>query len=256
MHLKKTYKELSDEYGVSVRTIQRKVNQVEVSNSTVCLCGSSGVLLLDTTYFGRSFGVLVIMESGTGDILCYKYVKQERIKDYLEGVEYLRSNGYHILGIVCDGLKGLIPALSQYPVQMCQFHQAAIGRRLLTLRPKLEAAIELKLIYKALCRSTKEEFLQLLDKWTQKWDSFIKERTADPLTGKSRYTHRKLRSSHLSLRRAMNHLFVYLDNPDINIPNTNNQIEGTFTALKNRMRNHNGLSKRNRKRFIDEFFKT
>lgn len=199
---------------------------------------------------------MVLMESGTGRVLWYKYVSHERIKDYLQGIENVLSRGYKIEGIVCDGLKGLIPALSKYPVQMCQFHQAAIGRRLLTLRPKLEAGVELKAIYKMLCHSTKAEFVELLDRWKLKWDSFLKERTIDPLTGKSRYMHRKLRSAHFSLRRAMDYLFVYLENPQISMPNTNNQIEGSFTALKNRLRNHNGLTKENRKRFIDEFFKT
>lgn len=229
---------------------------MSIVKQEIAFSGSSGVLLVDTTYLGRNFGVMVIMESGTGRILWYKYVLHERIKDYLEGIEYVRSRGYAILGVVCDGLKGLIQSLVDYPVQMCQFHQAAIGRRLLTLRPKLEPGRELKAIYKALCYSEKATFVALLDQWEAKWKNFLKERAIDPQTGKKRYIHRKLRSAHLSLRRAMEHLFVYLDNSTIGMPNTNNQIEGTFTALKNRLRNHNGLTKENRKRFIDEFFKT
>jgi hypothetical protein len=39
------------------------------------------------------------------------------------------------------------------------------------------------------------------------------------------------------------------------MPNTNNALEGTFTALKNKLRCHNGMSKENRKRFIDGFLK-
>ncbi len=39
------------------------------------------------------------------------------------------------------------------------------------------------------------------------------------------------------------------------IPNTNNGLEGKFTDLKSKLRNHNELSKEHRKVFIDEYFK-
>jgi hypothetical protein len=39
------------------------------------------------------------------------------------------------------------------------------------------------------------------------------------------------------------------------IPNTTNTLDGQFANLKNKLRNHNGLSKVRKMRFIDEFFK-
>jgi hypothetical protein len=48
-------------------------------------------------------------------------------------------------------------------------------------------------------------------------------------------------------------LFVFEQINDM--PYTNNALEGTFTALKNSLRNHSGMSKENRKRFIDGFLK-
>ena len=38
------------------------------------------------------------------------------------------------------------------------------------------------------------------------------------------------------------------------MPNTNNKIGGTFTALKKNLNNHSGLTTENRKRFISGFF--
>jgi hypothetical protein len=38
------------------------------------------------------------------------------------------------------------------------------------------------------------------------------------------------------------------------MPNTNNKIEGTFTDLKKNLDNHSGMTKENRKRFINGFF--
>ncbi|MDR1865756.1 MAG: resolvase, partial [Bacteroidales bacterium] len=71
----------------------------------------------------------------------------------------------------------------------------------------------------------------------------------------SRYIHKRLRSAWLSIKRNLPYLFTFQDYPQLNIPNTNNAMEGSFTALKNSLRNHGGMSKGNRKRFIDGFFK-
>ena len=38
-------------------------------------------------------------------------------------------------------------------------------------------------------------------------------------------------------------------------PNTTNAIDGHFADLKNKLRNHNGLSVGRKKKVIDEFFK-
>ena len=38
------------------------------------------------------------------------------------------------------------------------------------------------------------------------------------------------------------------------MPNTNNVIEGTFTDMKNNLRNHPGMTAKNRKRMTDGFF--
>ena len=40
------------------------------------------------------------------------------------------------------------------------------------------------------------------------------------------------------------------------IPNTTNALDGQFAVLKNKLRNHNGLSKERKMKFIDDFFKT
>ena len=38
---------------------------------------SSAVVLMDTTYFGRTFGVMVFRDATTGTVLYRKYVKHE-----------------------------------------------------------------------------------------------------------------------------------------------------------------------------------
>ncbi|MBQ3677377.1 MAG: transposase, partial [Bacteroidales bacterium] len=49
-------------------------------------------------------------------------------------------------------------------------------------------------------------------------------------------------------------LWTFFDYPEIHLPNTNNAIEALFTDLKTKIRVHNGLSKHNRMKFIDQYF--
>lgn len=243
---------MSKSFKVSASTIKRRISQVKVDFDLVLYpCHIVG--LMDATYWGRNWGLLVIKDAVSGKVLWRKYIKQERLTDYKEGVDYLERLGFVFDGIVCDGLKGMFQQFVQYKVQMCQFHQVAIIRRYITNSPKLEAGKELKQLSKLLTKTDKDSFLSTFDYWYKKWADFLKERTIDPVTGKSRYVHKKLRSAYLSLKRNLPNLFVWYDNPELKIPNTNNALEGSFTDLKNKLRNHNGLSKQNRKRFIDEF---
>ena len=48
---------------------------------------------MDTTYFGKKFGVMVFKDSITGQILYKQYVKQETNRLYLFGVEEIARRG-------------------------------------------------------------------------------------------------------------------------------------------------------------------
>ena len=80
-----------------------------------------------------------------------------------------------------------------------------------------------------------------------------REKTINDENGKWQYTHKSLRSAHFSFRQYLPTLFTYEEHPDIQIPKTNNAIEGLFTALKSRLRAHNGMSQAHKKRFVDVF---
>jgi hypothetical protein len=210
---------------------------------------------MDTTYWGRNFGVVVIKDKRTKRILWRKFVRYETLADYQEGIEWLESHSYKIEGIVCDGLRGILQLLSGYRVQMCQYHQLRIVQRYLTRNPELPASVELLSIVSMLTNTDKESFIDAFEVWSEKWDVFLKERTRDSRTGKTHYIHKRLRSAYLSIKRNMPYLWTWYDHIEVGIPNTNNALEGVFTDLKTKLRNHPGLSKERRKRFIDEYFK-
>jgi hypothetical protein len=137
---------------------------------------------------------------------------------------------------------------------MCQYHQLRIVQRYLTRKPELQASIELLAIANSLCHIDKESFIGSFEAWYERWADFLKERTIDKHTGKSYYVHKRLRSAYLSLKRNMPYLWTWYDHIESDIPNTNNALEGMFTDLKTKLRNHAGLSKERRKKFIDEYF--
>lgn len=210
---------------------------------------------MDTTYWGTNFGAMLFKDSITKENLLKYYVKYETNTLYRKGIIELETKGFDILAIVCDGRRGLINSFTDIPVQMCQFHQAAIIRRYITKNPRLPASIELKEIVNMMKQTDKESFEGALRLWYEKWKSFLDERTVNENTGKSHYTHKRLRSAYRSLKTNLPWLFTWYDNIQLGIPNTTNAIEGNFADLKNKLRNHNGLTLERKKKFIDGFLK-
>ncbi len=210
---------------------------------------------MDTTYWGSNFGVMLFKDAITNENLLKFYVKSETNAQYKQGVELLKSQGFIIAGIVCDGRRGLINSFKEVPVQMCQFHQAAIVRRYITKNPRMPAAIELKEISSLMKQTDKESFEGALNLWYDKWEAFLNERTINEKTGKTSYTHKRLRSAYRSIKTNLKWLFTYHDHINIGMPNTTNSIDGHFADLKNKLRNHNGLSEKRKMKFIDEFLK-
>jgi len=210
---------------------------------------------MDTTYFGRGFGVMVFKNSLDGVILYKQYVRYETNALYLSGISEISRRGINIQGIVCDGRRGLFEQFGDIPVQMCQFHQIQIVQRYLTRKPKSQAAMELKKLALQLTKLTREKFNTGLNNWHLHWSNYLNERSQSPSTGKTYYTHKRLRSAYLSLKRHLPHLFVFEEHEELMMPNTTNALDGQFADLKNKLRNHNGLSKERKIKFIDGFFK-
>jgi hypothetical protein len=120
----------------------------------------------------------------------------------------------------------------------------------------MHASIDLKLHVAMLKSTDKESFEGGLKMWFIKWENFLNERTINIETGKSYFTHKRLRSSYRSLNTNMTWLFTWYDNYELNSPNTTNMIDGHFSDLKNKLRNHNGLTKERKIKFINEFLRT
>jgi len=249
---KQTASEIAELLGLSERTVYRRLASVNVEWENSPLDGRHGVIHIDVTYFGRNYGVIVVLESSSCEVLYINIIGHEHVSDYEDAVKSLLKRGYKIDGIVIDGIQQLFSVFKDYKIQMCQFHMSAIIKRKLTGHPKLTAAIELRSIVLDLPSSDEADFRKRYFEWKDKWSTFLKERTVNDLTGDWCYTHRRLRSAAQSIEFYLPYLFTYLSVEGM--PNTNNKLEGLFTDLKKNLHNHSGLARSSRKRFIEGFF--
>lgn len=252
---KQTIEQLSVRYGVSSRTIRRDLSGMRYVQK---ISKNKDVTIqLDTTYWGRNFGLMVIKDALRNKILWRKYVRYETIKDYLEGVEWLKFQGFKIYGVVIDGMRGLAQALYPIPVQMCQFHQIMIVRRYLTQDPDIEASIELLSLIKEITKMDKESFIGAFEEWYERNKDTLNERVNDRRIKRKTppFMRPRLRSAYLSIKRNMQLLWTFYDLPETGLPNTNNALEGVFSDIKSKTRVHSGISRENRKKLLDEYIK-
>jgi hypothetical protein len=210
------------------------------------------VIVADATFFGRAYGFIIFRAPEIKKNLYIKALMYETIYQYQLGRSAIENQGIRIKAIVLDGRPGVRNLFMDVPVQMCHFHQKQIIQRYLTTRPKLPAGIELKDIADTLTGSNEREFANKINNWHEKWDPFLKERTTNPITGRWSYTHKRVRSAYRSLKTNLPYLFTYQNYPKLNIPNTTNSLDGSFSHLKEKVSIHRGLREPIKYKMINE----
>ena len=249
---KQTISELAAAFGVSDSTIKRRLREIEKDWVQPRL-ERSGFVHLDATYWGHNWGVMLALDESSGKPLYMAFIAHERVQDYVNAVRSIEERGYTIKGVVIDGMKSLFNELSSYKIQMCQYHMIQIVRRYLTRHPRLLAARELKALVDNIANEDGTEFENKYRHWKSQWVDMLNRRSTLK-SGKTQFTHRRLRSAMHSVDFYLPYLFTYQLPECDGMPNTNNKIEGTFTDLKKNLNNHSGMSTQNRKRFISGFF--
>ena len=209
---------------------------------------------MDATCFGRTFGVMVLFDSISRQALSVAEVKNETNMLYAQAIGRLKAKGIEIQSIVCDGRRGLAQMFPDIPVQLCHFHQIQTVRRHLTRNPQTEAGKALWRLALTLKNSTRADFESGLKAWFDEHKDFLNERTKQPETGKSRYTHPRLGSAYFSLKRNLDKLFVFEQYPGLSIPNTTNLLDGIFSDMKRLLACHQGMKQENNVKFIKDYF--
>jgi hypothetical protein len=195
---KQTLRQLADKYNKTTKTIQKYLDHYHKAQCTIQHIDSV-VILIDCTFFGRGYGIVVARCPGSKRNLYWKEITTENKSVYQEARDYLEEAGFHIQAVVIDAKRGSKEVFSDLRVQICQHHQQQIITRYLTSSPKTQAARELKVISDLLPKTSASIFSALLLDWHKRWSVFLKERSYAPDMRHWWYTHKRLRSAYRSL---------------------------------------------------------
>ena len=247
--------ELAKKYGVCTRTIRNKLNLYNppeiIPNEND---KDTAVIAMDVTFFRRAGGVLTVINAHNGKALyCAETGGYETVWDYEKAILTLVEYGIHPKAAVVDGKKGVMEMLEGYGmhVQMCQFHQKRIVRTCITNNPIYEENKSLKDLTNSLTHTNRKMFEEMVYVWRAMNYNWLQEKTH--YENHWEYTHKLTRRAINSLFHHLPYLFTFEDYSELNIPNTNNKIEGIHSEMKRRLANHRGLKKDQKIKFIRIF---
>lgn len=250
-HGKQTLSELGEKYGHAPQWVRNRLDSCKICMPTD-LMPQATILVPDTTFWGRSYGVCVFRSWNLKRNIWWNEVPSEKVAHYYYGRKILEERGWTFRAAVVDGRRGLATVFKDIPTQICHFHQMKNVTKYLTRRPETLAGQELRGIILTLPKSNEKEFTRLLSDWHKRWKDFISEKTKVLGTKHWHYTHKKVRSAYKSLEANLPFLFTYQKYPELNIPNTTNTIDGYFASVKKKVAAHHGLRRDRRYKVISE----
>jgi hypothetical protein len=253
---RQTLETLSRDSGLSKRTLQETFDAFLIRSPRVNILKREKVnLRVDATYF-RKFCMVCYQDNEDGYTQLIRFTDGEHFQEIKEDLDNLIKLGVQIESITTDGHKSILKAIKKSMpdviVQRCLVHIQRMCLLWLTRFPKHESGVELRglvlLLMKIKTNNDRIHWTQELEKWHQRHKEYLKQKTYNAESGRYWYTHKLLRRSYITIKRALPYMFHYLSNP--NIPSTTNGIEGFFSHLKNHLDMHRGLTIQHRINFI------
>jgi hypothetical protein len=210
------------------------------------------IFIADTTFFGSAWGVCVFRAPHLKTNVWWTDVEKEVMATYHYGRKILEDRGWVFEAVVVDGRRGMLTVFQGMPIQVCHFHQMRTVTKYLTRRPETPEGQALRAVMLTLPRSSERAFTHSLHAWKTTYAHILTEKTYVTGTKHWYYTHKKTRSAYLSMERNLPHLFTHERYPHLNIPNTTNSLDGSFTHLKDKVNLHHGLRRDRRYKVISE----
>jgi hypothetical protein len=119
-----------------------------------------------------------------------------------------------------------------------------------TRKPILEAGRALLALTRLLHRKIdRASFKHYLTQYIEKYRDFLNEKTTNPVTGETFFTHEPLRRATLSLVRFLPYLFTFEANTYI--PRTTNTLEGHFSHIRDIVGVHRGLKRAHMEKILN-----
>lgn len=207
-------------------------------------------LIFDGTYFKHQNCFLLLLDGLNGKAVDYRYRIRENYVTAHEIFQTAKNSGANPEAITIDGNTSVIRALKAiWPniiIQRCLTHIQRQGLSWLRRYPKTEAAKELRKIFLNIFGiesfRQRDEFLSIILAWEKNYGQLVKSLpSSDKVFG-------DLQRARSLLLNAWPDMFHYLNNRKI--ASTTNLIEGYFSTVKGRYRQHHGLSKTNRPKYL------
>ena len=253
---RQVFKTLSRDSGLSIDTLQHIFYTFLKQSPTVRILKRNNVhLRIDATYFKR-FCLLSYQDHEDGYTQLIRFSDGEHYREIKEDLDNLINLGVHIESITTDGHKSILKAIKKslpdVIVQRCLVHIQRMCLLWLTRFPKHDAGIELRRLVLLLLQIKTENdrlyWTQEIEQWFKRHRDYLQQKSYNEKTERYWYTHKLLRRSYFTIKRALPNMFHYLSNPKI--PHTTNGIEGFFSHLKNHLDLHRGLTLEHRINFI------
>jgi len=206
-------------------------------------------LIFDGTYFKHKNCFLLLLNRH-GKAINYLYCIRENYANAMKVFQGTKKRGSEPTAITIDGNTNVIRALKTvWPdiiIQRCLTHIQRQGLMWLRRFPKSEPAKELRKIYLIIFGiknyQLRDEFLCIFAQWEKHYGQLVKSLPSD------HKVYGDLQRARSLLIHARPNMFHYLD--DSKIAPTTNLIEGYFSTVKGRYKQHRGLSKINRPKYL------
>lgn len=253
---RQTFRTLSRDSGLSIDTLQRTFYTFLAQSPSIKIIKRQRVnLRLDATYFER-FCLVCYQDHEVGYTQLIRFTDGEHYLEIKEDLDNLIKLGVQIESVTSDGHKSILKAIKKslpdVLAQRCLVHIQRMCLLWLTRFPKHESGKELKalvlILLKIKTNNDRIYWTNSLEAWHKKHKAYLMEKTYNPQTQRYWFTHKLVRRSYYTIKRALPNMFHYLSNPKI--PATTNGIEGFFSHLKNHLDLHRGLTLKHRIDFI------
>ena len=125
---KQSAAQLAAQYGCSLKTIRRHL--AKAATQADCTLPQAPVnLIMDTTYFGRQWGAMVLYDARSKSALTVTAIERETNALYTPTVAALQEKDIFIQSIICDGKSGLLGVFpgcthTDVPISPNQNHHA------------------------------------------------------------------------------------------------------------------------------------
>ena len=235
-------RQLATQSGRSVSTIRRIIadglsRTPEVNNDF----SSCRYLILDGTALEKRKGLFVLMDGNGFKVVYGRFNMSEAPRDLKSFCDFLLERQLCPHSATVDGNPHLIRALKarwpQIKIQRCLVHIQRQGLSWCRQRPKRTDAKHLRQLFLRVSwirtQKDKRKFIEQVKQWERRFGS-IGQR---PESG---WVLSDLKRARSMLLAALPDMFHYLN--DKKIAHSTNALEGYFARLKQRYRQHRGLS--------------